>query len=187
MRVIQLMVASATVSFFATMAFAADHPVAADKLRILSPASSGKAWFYFRAVKENNVTLGTIADPTTGGATFEVFGSGVGDGSSGLLTLPAENWQAKGTPAGSMGYYYRDHDATHGVSQVRLQPGAQGGTLWITARGPVWTYPLTQPQTDVFLRLTIGGERYCARFTDLRPNRVGAVVAKGNAIIADCN
>lgn len=177
--VVSMMLASAV------EAFAGDHPVNADRLRILDKATgNSKRFFYFRAEKEANVNLTTIADPTIAGATLEVFGTGAGDGTSGALTLPAENWRKL---TGSLGYYYRDHAAVNGASQIWLKRGGQGGLVWITARGPAWTYQVTQPQTAVVVRLTVGGERYCAKFTDMQANRPGIVFAKKNGIVADCN
>jgi hypothetical protein len=169
----------------AAPALAIDHPVEGDRMRIQDPGNPDRRRFYFRAVKEAQITGATIADPTVNGATVEVFGAGGGDGSSGAIFLPAANWRP--LTAGN-GYYYRDHSATHGgVTQVRIKRRVVGGALIISARGANWPYVVTQPQTAVTVRLTIDTRIYCAQFTTMFPNRAGVVVGRNNAAPAACN
>lgn len=164
---------------------AIDHPVEGDRMRIQDPGSTTRRRFYFRTVKEAQITGATIADPTVNGATVEVFGAGGGDGNSGVIFLPAANWRP--LTAGN-GYYYRDHSATHGgITQVRIKRRVVGGALIISARGANWPFVVTQPQTDVRVRLTIDTRIYCALFTTMFPNRAGIVVGRNNPAPAACN
>lgn len=172
------------VIFSAVPALAIDHPIEGDRMRIQDPADSARRRFYFRAVKEAQITAGTIGDPTVSGAMVEVFGSGSGDGSSGIINLPAGNWRP--LKAGN-GYYYRDHSASAGgITQVRIKRRVVGGALIISARGANWPYVVSQPQTNVAVRLTIGARVYCALFTTMFPNRAGIVVGRNNPAPPAC-
>lgn len=169
----------------ATAASAIDHPLEGNRMRIQDPGDPARRHFLFRAVKEAQITAATIADPTVAGATVEVFGAGGGDGTSGVIFLPAANWRQ--LTAGN-GYMYRDRSAAHGgITQVRIRRRVGGGALIISARGPNWTYAVTQAQTDVRVRLTIDTRVYCALFTTMFPNRPRIVVGRGNPAPASCS
>jgi hypothetical protein len=169
----------------AAPALAIDHPLEGDRMRIQDPGNPDRRRFYFRAVKEAQITGMTIADPTLNGATVEVFGAGGGDGSSGAIFLPAANWRP--LTAGN-GYYYRDHSAAHGgITQVRIKRRVVGGALIISARGANWPYVVTQAQTGVRVRLTIDARVYCALFTTMFPNRAGIVVSRNNPAPPACS
>jgi hypothetical protein len=169
----------------ATAVLAVDHPVEGDRMRIQDPGDPARRRFFFRAVKEAEITGATIADPTIAGATVEVFGAGGGDGGSGAIFLPAANWRA--LTAGN-GYVYHDHSAAHGgITQVRIKRRVVGGALIIAARGVNWPYTVTQAQTDVRVRLTIDTRVYCALFTTMFPNRAGIVVGRNNPAPAACS
>lgn len=168
-----------------SMAQAVDHPIALGILRLEDPQGhpAGRR-FRFRIGKQPEINAATIPDPTVAGATLEVFGTGGGDGSSGVQFLPPTNWRA----LTNGGYYYRDHSAATGVSQIRIAPrGNSAGLLHMSGRTANWQYAVTQPQATVKIRLTIAGDVYCAEAVDLQPNRAGIVLAKGNPAPADCN
>lgn len=166
-------------------AAAADLPVRGNLIRFRDPGPVSKRRFFFRTVKESNVSLATIGNPIVDGATLHVFGSGVGDGDTGVILLPAENW----VPLNNGGYYYRDQAAASGgVSQVRIRPrGPLGGSIHISAHGTNWAYSLSQPQGTVRVQLTIGGDVFCARFSDLQPNLATRVQGKSNPAPGDCS
>jgi len=164
---------------------AVDYPLAVGVLRLEDPPTgpAGRR-FRFRISKQAAIHAAAIPDPTVAGATLEVSGSGAGDGSSGVQILPAANWRA----LHNGGYYYRDHSASNGVSQVRIAPRGQvSGYVHMSGRSANWQYAVTQPQTAVRIRLTIGGDVYCAEATDLQPNRAGIAYAKANPAPAACN
>lgn len=168
----------------ATCVSAIDRPLHGGLVRIHDPGAPSQRHFFFRSVKQATIAAGTIPDPTVDGATLEINGSGGGDGNTGVLVLPAENWTAL-----SNGFYYRDRAASvGGISQVRIRPRSSiGGALHISARGPSWSFLLVQPQADLRLRLTIGSDVFCARFTDLQPNQAGRLQGKNNPAPLDCN
>lgn len=162
---------------------AIDYPLGGNLLRLEDPGDPHRRIFFFRSLKQSSVTAANIADPTVSGATVQVVGSGAGDGDSSTIQLPAANWRR----LRNGGYYYRDHAATNGISQVRIRPRAVGGSVYIGGHTATWNYIVAQPQTDVRVRLQIGGSVFCARFGDLQPNRAGMVLGKNNAAPADCN
>lgn len=167
--------------------FAVDHPLEGDKMRVRE-ANPTRRTFFFRAGHEPELIPGNIGDPTVAGATLRVFGDGAGDGDSGILFLPAENWRPMGKPAGSKGYYYLDRTAAVGVNKVRImQCENTGGSLKISARGANWPFTVTQPQGTIRVQLTIEDHVYCARLSDLQPNAPGKLVGKKNPAPPDCN
>jgi hypothetical protein len=168
----------------AASAAAIDRPVTGNLIRMRDPGALSQRKFFFRTVKQATISAGTLPDPTVNGATLEVFGSGAGDGDTGVLVLPAENWTAAAN-----GYYYRDHSASvGGISQVRIRPRSSvGGSIHITGHGPNWSYSLVQPQTDVNVRLTIDGDVFCALFIDIQPNLSNRLQAKKNPAPPNCN
>ncbi len=178
---------SALVALLGAPGLAIDHPLEGDKLRVRE-ASPERRTFFFRAGHELQLIPGNIADPTIAGATLRVFGDGAGDGDSGILFLPPENWRPMGKPAGSKGYYYLDRTAAVGVNKVRImQCENTGGSLKISARGSAWPYSVTQPQGTIRVQLTIADRTYCARLSDLQPNAPGKIVGKKNPAPPDCN
>jgi hypothetical protein len=179
------LILGALLALIAAPVTAIDHPIEGDRMRIQDPGDPARRHFYFRATKEAQITGPTIADPTIAGATVEVFGAGGGDGSSGVINLPAANWRP--LKSGN-GYYYRDYSASvGGVRQLRIKRGSLGGALILSARGANWPYLVTQPQTNVTVRVTIDTRVYCTLFTTMFPNRAGIVVGRGNPAPPACN
>jgi len=168
----------------ASVAQAVDRPLGGNLIRIEDPPDVTRRLFFFRSLKQAQINEATVPDPTVAGATLEVTGLGAGDGSTGVLALPAENW----TRMRNGGYYYRDHSAANGISQIRLKPRSSvGGSLHIGGRTANLSYEVNQPQTAILLKLTIAGDVYCARFTDFQPNRAGIVLGKKNPAPLTCN
>jgi hypothetical protein len=171
----------------ATRAFGADHPVAGDRLLLKDPGVASERRFKFRAARDGGVDPGVLGDPTATGATLEVEGATPGDGTSGVLTLPAGFWTGLGNPPGSRGYKYLDRDRTVGVKRVLLKGGADGGTLTITGGGTAWPYTLTQAQGGpIDVRLAIGADVLCGRFAAFTVNGGGKVKGAPSAAPATC-
>lgn len=174
--------------FGAIAALAADRPVAGDKLTLKDPLGNPNARVVrFKAAKDPVIVPSTGADPTSVGATLEVVGANPGDGSSGAVSLPANLWTGLGNPAGSKGFKFKDPSRADGIKIVTLKPGANGGLLSITGGGSDWDYAITQAQGTIDLRLTVGPDVYCARFTNLSSNQAGKVTASGATAPADCS
>jgi hypothetical protein len=97
-------------------------------------------------------------DPVGQGATLRIVG-GADEGDSGLVTLPAGRWHAKGRV-----FRYADAAGTAaGVRSVVLRVGRKGGILRIAGRG-AWPYAIDRPQTEITVTLSIGAARWCAHF-----------------------
>jgi hypothetical protein len=97
---------------------------------------------------------GTDGDPTTGGATLELVNSTTGE--TGSMALPAANWEARGEPAGSDGYRYRDTAQADGP--CRKVDVLAGKRLKALCRGAGIPFSLDEPggQGSIGVRLTMG-------------------------------
>jgi cysteine-rich repeat protein len=168
-------------------AMAVDYPVAGDRLLLKDPGNPSLRRVKFRAAKDLNVDPALLGDPTALGATLEITGAGAGDGTSGVLTLEAGRWTGLGNPPGSKGWKYLDTQRGVGVKKILLKSGAAGGTLVITGGGAQWPYALTQPQGGpIDVRLAIGSDVVCGRFTIFAANGNGKVKATMALAPADC-
>lgn len=163
-------------------AVAADFPIKGGIMR-LQEREPARRRFFFRSAKQVNISLATIGDPSVSGATLEVFGSGAGDGNTGVINLPPEFWRPLGNPAGNSGYLLIDRDGTNdGVKRVLLKPRAGvGGVLLIVASGIDWPYALGQPQGDITLRFTVGGNVFCAFLPYQETNNLPKKILRKNA------
>jgi cysteine-rich repeat protein len=174
----------------ATLALAADHPVAGDKLVLKDPASNvSRRTFKFKATRDTGIDPATGGDPRALGATLEVTGRGAGDGTSGVVVLDAPRWQGLGEPPGAKGYKWLDASATLGVRKVFFKPGPTGGLLTVAGRGAGWSYAVTQAQTGpVDVRFGIGADVWCARFaaTTFQESVAGKLRAALAIAPADC-
>jgi len=166
---------------------AADRPIAGDRLVLKDPANANRRALRFKAAQDTAIDPGTGADPRVGGATLEVRGGGPGEGDSGSIELPAGRWTGLGNPAGAKGYRYLDKGRPGGVRTAVLEPGSRGGRLTIAGGGSDWAYAVTRPQALVDVRLTVGDDIYCARFTTFEKNGPGKVKAKAAAAPVDCS
>jgi cysteine-rich repeat protein len=171
----------------AAQAGAADRPVQGDRLLLRDHANVARRAVRFTALRDLAVDPTTGGDPRTLGATLEVTGQTGGDGSSGSIALAASRWVGIGAPPGSKGYKYVDGARTVGITLVILKAGKFGGTLRVVGGGGNWPYLVGGPQGGpIDVRLTIGGDVYCARFTSFDTNQVGKVEALNAAAPASC-
>ena len=166
---------------------AADHPVAGDRLSLKDPAGKPEGRSVkFKAARDPAIDPAGGADPTAVGATLEVMGANAGDGTTGPVTLPAALWTGLGKPAGSKGYRFKDASRSTGIKTVTIKTGKSGGTLVFSGGKSHWSYASTQPQGAIDLRLTVGGDVYCAQFTSFDDNEAGTVKAKLAPAPASC-
>ena len=160
-----------------TAALAADRPVAGDRLSLKDPAGESERprAFKFKAGRDPAVDPGRAA-PTRAsvGATLEVIGANPGDGTTGPITLPAgavDRARQSARAARATSSRTRAHRRRQdGDAQGRRATAAR---LSITGGGSDWPYAVTQPQGTIDVRLTVGGDVYCARFTSFRANEAG--------------
>jgi cysteine-rich repeat protein len=170
-----------------TATHAADRPIAGDRLTLEDPAGQPDSRSVkFKAAKDPAVDPTSGADPTVVGATLEVVGASSGDGNTGPIALPAALWTGLGKPTGSKGYKFEDALRSDGVKTITLKSGNSGGTLAVAGGKSDWNYAITQPQGTIDLRLTVGGDVYCARFTTFEDNEPGKVKAKLAPAPASC-
>ncbi len=175
-------------AFAASTVIAADHPVAGDTLSLKDPVGKPeKRTVSFKATRDLAIDPSQAGDPRLLGATVEFTGAGGGDGATGPLVLPpGAFWKGLGNPPGSKGYKFYDKNRTNGIKQVMFKPGSKGGQLQITGGGPNWPYAVTQPQTAVSVRFSIGAETYCGNFTQFTKNGVAKAQAKNAVAPANC-
>ena len=164
----------------ASTVIAADHPVAGDTLLLKDPVGKPeKRVVTFRANRDLAIDPTMAGDPRLLGATIAFTGTGVGDGASGPIALPpGAFWKGLGNPPGSKGYKFLDKNRANGVKQVMFKTGSKGGTLQVNGGGANWDYAVTQPQSAVAVRFTIGSEVYCSSFTTFTKNVAAKVQAK---------
>ena len=174
----------------ATIVLAADHPIAGDKLVLKDPAGDvGRRTFKFKATRDAGIDPATGGDPRALGATFEIAGSGAGDGTSGVIVLGPSGWTGLGEPPGAKGYKWLDATASLGVRKAYFKPGPKGGLLTATGKGLAWPYAVTQPQAGpIDVRFAIGGDVWCARFdaSTFQQSVAGKLRATLAAAPADC-
>jgi hypothetical protein len=163
---------------------AAERPVAGDLLRLLDPPRGGVPGVLVRAA---GVTPLRADDPRFGGATLEIAGEAAGDGATGPILLAAAHWRGLGRSPGAAGFVFIDRTGTSGIRRVLLRAGPRGGTLLVSGRGSSWPYRITQPQGAIDVRLAIGAQVYCARFTAFARNAPGRVVARDAPPPAGCD
>lgn len=85
-----------------------------------------------------DASLVTSGDPTQGGATLRVANPTPG-GDDTTIDLPAANWQALGSPAGSRGYRYKD---PAGACRAKVRAGKLAKVI---CRGTVVGFTLDEP------------------------------------------
>jgi cysteine-rich repeat protein len=125
---------------------------------------------------------GGPGDPTANVSSVVIRDLG-GGGVLGAVDLPGGRWKGLGKPAGRRGWVYENRAAAGGdpVRRVVLKPriikvvAGDDGSLDGPVAGEVW------------MRLTVGGDAYCARFggTTVR-NQAGLVKRKEAAAPEDC-
>jgi cysteine-rich repeat protein len=176
-------------AFAASTVIAADHPVAGDTLLLKDPVGKPeKRVVSFKAIRDLAIDPSAAGDPRVLGAIVEFTGGGAGDGATGPIALPAGGfWKALGSPPGSRGYKFYDKTRTYGgIKQVMFKPGSKGGQLQISGGGANWHYAVTQPQSGVMVRFTVGTEVSLAGFTSFTKNIATKVQAKNALVPLDC-
>ncbi len=167
-------------------ALAADHPVKGDLLRLRDPSRASARAVAFHSGRSATLTASPTTNPRRFGAVLEVAGAGPGDGTTGSVALEAGRWRGLGRPAGSRGWRYADRAAHGGIRSIVVHVGAKGGTFSISGGGKKWPYRVKQPQSAVDVRLRLGDELFCARFTSFAQNRPGRLLARNAPPPADC-
>ncbi len=173
-------------AFIAAVALAADHPIEGDRLVMRDPAKVTRRSVRFSAVRDVAIDPTAAADPRSAGATLEIAGENVGDGTSGPIALDAAFWSGLGRPAGSKGYKWQNPAAPNGVKKIMFKTGKKGGTLLLSGNGAGWPYAITKPQGVISVRLTIGSDVYCAEMTAFVANAPGKVTVARSAPPASC-
>jgi hypothetical protein len=168
-------------------AWGADQPVTGARLLVKRGASGGVT---LRFVSHDPAALfaapGSLDDPTTAGATVDVFTAGEGGAT---LAVPS-GVGAPGWRAGAMRTYtFTNRGAPAGPSPVRSFAIEQGRLLRVLARD--LALPLSTPLGAVGVRVTTGTLRSCALFdaTTIRRDVPGSFLAKGATVgtLADCS
>ncbi len=167
-------------------ALAVDHPLTGDLLRLKDPPHAGGRRVRFRATRDPAIVPTLADDPRSGGATLAITGGAPGDGTTGTITLTAAGWRGLGKPSGSKGFAFAARGGTAGVRQVLLRAGSRGGTLAVSGGGGAWPYTITQPQGPIDVRVAVGGQMYCARFTTFDRNGTGDVVGRNGPPPTGC-
>jgi len=144
------------------------HRLQGQKLKMTDPAGAPtKRKFLFKTKKQtaiNDTLLDT--DPTTTGANLIVRGTGVGDGTSGVIYLPQEGWKA----LPGKGFQYKGDakaPGLGGVQKVQLKTSPKGGQLLIKAKGANWPYEITGSQTAIEIMVAIDTDVYCAAYDEI--------------------
>src|SRR5688572_547079 len=188
MRRAHVLAAAMLVGAAAIDATAVDHPVAGDRLLLKDTGSALERRVKFRAARDAAVMPSMLGDPTVLGATLEVDGAGLTDGTTGPLALGAGFWAGLGNPPGTRGYKFVDPARTVGVKRVLVKAGTAGGTITVVGGGAAWPYAVTQPQAGpIDVRLSIGTDVLCARFSTFTINAGGKVKATGAMAPGDCS
>jgi hypothetical protein len=113
-------------------------------------------------VRDSELTAPTpagAADPTIGGASFEIFNATSGEHAT--IALDAGAWSGIGSPAGARGYRYKSK--TGPCAKVSLERGR----LRVQCKGAGVDFSLDEPaQGALAVRLTTGSSalHYCAVF-----------------------
>ncbi len=148
--------------------FASDQPILGTKLRIRTAPAVETPRVVFRSVDEP--AINPAADPTSVEATFSLTELQCGTAQcfagpgTGQIVLDPAHWSARGTPAGSKGYRYRDPTRSRGgVQSARFEPGR----LVVRAVGGNWPWVPGTLQS-VLAEFQVGDERYCSVFGGTR-------------------
>jgi hypothetical protein len=164
-------------------ALAIDQPIDGAKLVLQRTASREKLVFVSRDPAFLFPSLGGPDDPSTTGASVDLFSPVEGSAS---LPVPAgvgtPGWTTTGGPLPRL----RFRNTATAVTMVVLK---QGRLVKVVAR--VTGLPLAGPQGAVGIRVRTGGLQSCARFdgATIRKDESGRFIAKGSlaAAIPDCS
>jgi cysteine-rich repeat protein len=180
-----VLAASLGIGLVAASARADEHPVGGAILRLRAPAETARRLIDFRTATDPALGRRSAGDPRQG-AVLQVAGEGAGDGITGAIVLDPSRWRGLGRPAGSKGFRYLDPSAATGVRRIVVRTGKRGGSLRVRGGGAAWPYDVDHPQGPITVRLRLGDQLYCARFTRYRKNRRGRVLARRAPPPDDC-
>ena len=154
---------------FSDRALATDHPLAGTKL--LLRATATKQHLLFMG-KQAGLAL-PLGDPRAVGATLEIS-NGNGSGETAQIPLPAAGWSVNGA---SSVYKFASRGALSGLSAVKVAHVGSNKQVKIEAKSTGIT--LNEPSQGVIVVvLSIGNDRYCARFASPTRDSVGKFVAR---------
>jgi cysteine-rich repeat protein len=167
------------------LARAEDRPIPARRLLVRDVSHPQGPKLRFAADAVPALAPGSLADPRTGGGRLEIVGTADGDGATGVIPLPPRLWSPLGPSGAPTGYEYVDPDRGSGVKRIVVRTGTPGSIVIVggTAALP---YLVTQAQSAIDVRLTIGDDVYCARLASFAANGGHRVVATGAAAPATC-
>ncbi len=166
------------------------HKLSGSKLKMSDPAGRiEKRKFIFKAKRQLQI-YDVSEDLTELGANLRVAGPGAADGRSGMIYLAPGAWKRLGKADSPKGWKYKAeyrYPYSEGVSTVIVKKSSSGGSLLVKAKGQHWPYYILGPQQGVEISLTLGGERYCASFSEFKKNEAGKVMAKGAPAPSECS
>jgi hypothetical protein len=172
----------------ASIGSAADHPI--DGLRLVLKRSPTKSSLVFVTRDPTFLfpAIGGPDDPSTGGATIEVFSPSEG---SAAVQVPAgvgtPGWTVKSE--GQPQYKFKNPDAPAGVSPVKLALLKSAKVLKVVSKDALLA--LSGAQGTVGIRITTGTLRNCALFDapTIRKDETGVFSARNAsaAVLTDCS
>lgn len=176
---------AALLPFTSGVALATDRPIPADRLLLRDVGHPQGPKLRFAADAVPALAPGTLGDPRVSGGRLEIVGSGAGDGATGVIPLPPGRWSPLGPVGAPTGYEYVDPARGSGIKRIVVRTGTPGNLLIVggTAALP---YLVTQAQSAIDVRLTIGDDVWCARLASFGANGNHRVVATDAAAPASC-
>ena len=166
-------------------AMAADRPIPADRLVVRDVGHPQGPKLRFAADAVPALAPGALADPRTTGGRLEIVGTGDGDGATGVIPLPPGLWSPLGPIGAPTGYEYADPARGSGVKRIIVRTGTPG-SLVIVGGTATMPYLVTQAQSAIDVRLTIGDDVYCARLESFGANGSHRVVGTDAAAPSSC-
>ncbi|HYC54713.1 MAG TPA: hypothetical protein VEL28_07230 [Candidatus Binatia bacterium] len=163
-------------------AHAADHPIAEARLSLRTDGGGARMTFVGSDDALLAPTAGGADDPTSAGATLEVFS--ITD-STAVHPVPASGWTSK--VASRTTFRFSNSDAPSGPSVARKAILVSGKSLKVLARSVAIT--MNTPMRAIAVRLTMGSTRYCAVFGGdaVTTDVAGKFSAKSTTAPADCS
>jgi len=151
---------AASLLLLATVAtsMAAGHPILGRRILVKDQTGNPEQRKVIILAKERPTDVGTLSDPTIGGAQIEIVLSG-GTPSSASHYLPAAGWESTG-----YGYGYR---YSYSGDRVFLKKSPSGLVQMKAVLDGAAGFPLVPPNpgTDAQVVLEVyGGDRYCTGF-----------------------
>ncbi len=145
-------------------ACAVDQLISGKRLRLVDRAGNASGRRLRRTSRDAAISapvVGSTADPTVVGATVRIVHPFRGE--EDMHALPAAGWTARGKPAGSRGYTYRDRDRVYGPC---THADLEDGKLDVSCRGAPLGYTLDElDQQGLVAAFSLGSDSVlCMRF-----------------------